>query len=127
MRATIDLDDPTDIEVMQAWSDLEDAGDGHVKGRVSSSGSGVHLKVHGCDEATVRRLRELHDDQKRQRFDRDSELKPEQILFSSKPTGQGASDWTDDLDHLLAVYERRAPKEVRNPGFEPGHGQGHGQ
>ena len=115
MRATIDLDDPTDIEIMQAWNDLEQVGDGRVKGRVSSSGSGVHLKVHGCEESTVRRLRRQHDDEKRVGFDEKSDLKPEQILFSSKPTGEGASDWTADLDHLLEIYQRRAPDEVRYP------------
>lgn len=116
MRATIDLDDPTDMEILKAWNRLADHGDGEVYGRVSSSGSGVHLKVHGCDEETVDELRLLcGDDEKRRRFDRSTDLKPKQILFSSKPGAEGAGDWTTDRDRVMSEYQRRAPATVRYP------------
>lgn len=116
MRTTIDLDDPSEMEVLQAWQRLHEVGDGIVYGRVSSSGKGVHLKVHGCEPEEVSDMRALvGDDPKRRQFDRDSDLKPPQILFSSKPTGEGASEWTTDKDKVLAEYRRRAPAEIRNP------------
>jgi len=115
MRATIDLDDPRPIDILKAWHRLADHGDGHVHGRVSSSGEGVHLKVHGCDEETVARLRRLcGDDRKRREFDAATDLKPKQILFASKPTGT-AGEWTDDLDRVLAEYRRRASVSTRYP------------
>lgn len=116
MRATIDLDDPTDMDVLKAWHRLADHGDGEVYGRVSSSGSGVHLKVHGCDEETVEYLRRVcGDDPKRIAFDEGTALKPKQILFSSKPDEEGAGDWTTDMERVLAEYRRRCPATTRYP------------
>jgi len=121
MRATIDLDDPTELAVERAWQRLKGHGEGTVYGRVSSSGEGVHLKVHGCDEDTVERLRAVcGDDQKRRDFDANSELKPKQILFSSKPDSEGASEWTTDIDRVLSEYRRRCPVETRLPGAKEG-------
>lgn len=115
MRATIDLDDPTDLDVLKAWNRMEQYGEGRVYGRVSSSGSGVHLKVHGCTEEEVEHLRAVcGDDEKRRAFDRDTSLKPKQILFSSKPKGE-AGEWTEDIDRVLAEYKRRAPVSTRFP------------
>lgn len=116
MRATIDLDDPSELAVIKAWNRLADHGDGQVYGRVSSSGSGVHLKVHGCEPDTVEELRLLcGDDQKRRDFDADTALKPKQILFSSKPGQEGAGEWTRDMDRVLSEYRRRCPVETRYP------------
>ena len=116
MRATVDLDDPTDMDILKAWNRLADHGDGEVYGRVSSSGEGVHLKVHGCDEDTVERLRRVcGDDVKRRDFDAGTDLKPKQILFSSKPAGGEAGEWTTDREAVLAAYRRRAPAAVRYP------------
>lgn len=121
MRATVDLDDPTELAVLKAWNRLERYGDGQVYGRVSSSGTGVHLKVHGCDEDTVERLRRLcGDDQKRRDFDANTELKPKQILFSSKPGQEGAGEWTRDIDRVLSEYRRRCPVTTRYPGLDTG-------
>jgi hypothetical protein len=114
MRATIDLDDPADLDIIKAWNRLADHGDGEVYGRVSSSGTGVHLKVHGCDEETVERLRRLcGDDVKRRDFDRRTERKPKQILFSSKPGQEGAGEWSTDIDRVVSEYRRRCPFSVR--------------
>jgi len=119
MRATIDLDDPREMEIVTAWNRLSKHGDGRVYGRVSSSGTGVHLKVHGCDEDTVTMLRRVcGDDAKRRKFDRQSDRKPEQILFSSKPGQEGAGEWTQDMDRLLSEYRRRCPDEIRLFGGE---------
>lgn len=119
MRATIDLDDPSELDIIRAWNTMLDHGDGRVFGRVSSSGTGVHLKVHGCDEDETEYLRLVcGDDAKRIAFDRDSHLKPKQILFSSKPTGDGASEWTTDQERVLGEYRRRCPVETRYPGVK---------
>lgn len=116
MRATIDLDDPSEMEVIKAWNRLSGHGDGTVYGRVSSSGTGVHLKVHGCDPETVQHLRAVcGDDQKRRDFDAGTDLKPKQILFSSKPTGDGAGEWSSDMDRVVSEYRRRCPVTTRYP------------
>jgi hypothetical protein len=114
MRATIDLDDPTELEIIKAWNRMENHGEGVVYGRVSSSGHGVHLKVHGCDEATVEQLRMIcGDDPKRRQFDAATDLKPKQILFSSKPATEGAGEWSTDIDRVVSEYRRRCPFSVR--------------
>lgn len=119
MRATIDLDDPSEVEILKAWNRLRNHGEGVVYGRVSSSGTGVHLKVHGCDEQTVRHLRLFcGDDTKRIQFDEETTLKPKQILFSSKPGREGAGEWTADREEVLSEYRRRCPVTTRYPGIE---------
>lgn len=116
MRATVDLDDPSEFDIIKAWNRMAKHGDGRVYGRVSSSGTGVHLKVHGCSEATVARLRLVcGDDTKRIQFDENSDLKPKQILFSSKPNGAVAGDWSQRMETVLADYRRRCPVGVRYP------------
>ena len=111
MRATIDLDNPAVGDVIEAWETLSEHGDGRVKGRTSSSGTGVHLKVHGCEPEIAEALRvACGDDAKRRRFDQESELKPKQILFSSKRGGRKqAGEWTDDREELIEEYGERAP------------------
>jgi len=121
MRATLDLDDPTELAVIKAWNGLEQHGDGQVFGRVSSSGSGVHLKVHGCDPDIVPELRRRYgDDAKRRDFDADTDLKPKQIMFSSKPDSEGAGEWTQDIDRVLSEYRRRCPVTTRYPDIDTG-------
>lgn len=110
MRATVDLDNPAVSDVIEAWDLLAEHGDGIVHGRVSSSGSGVHLKVHGCDPDTAEALRyAARDDSKRIGFDRKSHLKPKQILFSSKG-GREAGEWSTDGAEVIEEFERRAPE-----------------
>jgi len=116
MRVTIDLDDPAEIEILKSWNRLTNYGDGRVYGRISSSGEGIHLKVHGEDPENVELARMIAgDDPKRLRFDRDSRLKPKQILFSSKPNGDTAGEWTTDKERLIGRYRRQAPASVRYP------------
>lgn len=121
MRATVDLDDPTELAVIKAWNRLERYGDGQVFGRVSSSGSGVHLKVHGADPDNVDEARRLcGDDAKRRDFDANTTLKPKQIMFSSKPDSEGAGEWTEDIDRVLSEYRRRCPVTTRYPDIDTG-------
>jgi len=116
MRATLDLDDPAEIDVISAWNRLKNHGDGRVFGRISASGEGIHLKVHKCDPEQVREIRRrLGDDQKRRDMDAESELKPAQILFSSKPGDKSAGEWTTNLDKLITQYRRQCPPEIRYP------------
>jgi len=109
-RATVDLDTPAVQEVRDAWETLARHGDGVVWGRVSSSGKGVHLKVHGCDDDTAHRLRvACGDDLKRQSFDAGTILKPKQILFGVK-RGKHATEWTPDYNELIKTYSDTAPR-----------------
>lgn len=113
MRATIDLDDPTPADVIESWLKLSQYGEGRVYGRISSSGEGVHLKVHNCSprESLAARL-ECGDDLRRLEFDTTTDLKPKQILFSSKPASDGAGEWTTDLTAVIDAYRERCPPEV---------------
>ena len=114
MRATLDLDHPAVGDVLEAWETLSEHGDGRVYGRVSSSGTGVHLKVHGCDPDTAQALRYvLGDDADRRRFDRESDLKPRQILFSSKGPDREAGEWHREPEPVIEEFSRRAPAEYR--------------
>ena len=110
MRATIDLDHPSVPDVRRAWEILSEHGDGRVYARVSSSGTGVHLKVHGCEPAEAELLRAVcGDDATRRRFDQEAELKPPQILFSSKGDGREAGEWHRELAPVIEEYGERAP------------------
>lgn len=120
-RITLDLDDPTVFEVVRSWHRLDSFGRTEVEGRVSSSGNGVHLKVHGSRRPTdkidtIRRT--LGDDGKRVDIDRDpSEQSPRQVLFGSKPSaGQSAGEWTDDLRQLLR--QLHPPRHQQTCGFD---------
>lgn len=122
MRVTVDLDEPRLYEIRDAWRVLSEASDRfEPEGRVSSSGTGVHLKVHGFegsqqDTHPIRRL--AGDDPKRLEFDHKLSQKPKQILFGQKPKkGATAGEWRDSLEHLQADYRLRCPAEVRF-GFE---------
>lgn len=116
MRATVDLDDPTPADVAAAWATLSTYGDGDVFGRVSTSGQGVHLKVHQCDpaESLAARL-EAGDDLRRLDLDLGTELKPKQIMFSSKPATDGAGEWTRDMAAVVSAYRDRCPDEILYP------------
>jgi hypothetical protein len=116
MRATVDLDDPTLADVAEAWIRLTQYGEGIVFGRVSTSGQGVHLKVHGCDpgESVAARV-ECGDDLRRMEFDAKTRLKPTQIMFSSKPASDGAGEWSRDISEVMAAYRERCPDEVLFP------------
>lgn len=109
MRATIDLDHPGIHTLTQAWELLAGHGDGDVYGRVSSSGQGVHLKVHGCTAEKAERLRiACRDDIRRIKFDEQTSMKPKQILFDCK-NGKQAGKWLPDLEKVIEAYSQSAP------------------
>lgn len=120
MRATIDLDDPTPADVIESWTILTQYGEGRVYGRVSSSGQGVHLKVHQCDprESLAARV-EAGDDLRRLELDLGTDLKPKQIMFSDKPASDGAGEWTRDLSAVIENYRDRCPEEILTPPVGP--------
>jgi len=107
MRITIDLDSPSRLEILQAWHGLRDYGD--PVGRISSSGRGVHLKIHGFTGSWDECLRirsQLGDDPKRIEFDMYSVGKPRQILFQRKGTGT-VGEWIDAVEVLLQRYDNK--------------------
>jgi len=109
MRATVDLDNPSIEQVKESWEILANHGDGRVYGRLSSSDTGIHLKVHGCDPTKVRSIRiAAADDPKRLSYDSKTVAKPKQILFSDK-RGKSAGKWCDSLEEVLAEYRKLAP------------------
>jgi hypothetical protein len=109
MRATVDLDDPSVSQIRESWQILASHGDGKVFGRVSSSDTGIHLKVHGCDPEKVPSIRLASgDDRKRIHFDAKTSTKPQQILFSDK-RGKSAGEWCESLESVLDDYRRLAP------------------
>lgn len=105
MRITVDLDDPTRTDIWVAWSVLSCYG--VPQGRISSSGTGVHLKVHGFEgslEDTIPIRIVAGDDRRRIWYDLYYKEKPRQIMFTSKK-GRYSSEWVSDLAVLLYLYE----------------------
>lgn len=105
MRITVDLDGPTKADIWKAWYVLSFYG--NPEGRISSSGSGVHVKVHGFrgdleDTIPIRII--AGDDRKRIWFDLYYKGKPRQIMFTEKK-GRYSSEWVSDLGLLMYMYE----------------------
>jgi len=48
-------------------------------------------------------------------FDDATDLKPKQILFSSKPGAEGAGKWSRSLDRVVEEYRRRSDATTRYP------------
>jgi hypothetical protein len=94
---TLDLDDADPLDLFRAVSRLRGAGAYGVEARVSASGEGFHVRgwldADEADEGTVERLRlAAGDHPRRTRFDREHHIKPQQVLFASKPGGE-AGPW----------------------------------
>jgi hypothetical protein len=107
MRLTIDLDKPLKLEIVTAWKSLEKYG--QPEGRVSSSGTGVHLKVHGVDmthDETIPIRLAMGDDKFRAKHDTESKAKPRQMTFTRKG-GNVAGEWQNSLERVLQQYDRR--------------------
>lgn len=103
---TVDLDRPTVFQVVRSWHTLESFG-GTVRGRVSSSGEGVHLRADGCRTRGIaeRERRIAGDDAKRIDLDIERDYRPSQVLFDSKG-GKKAGSWVDDMESLLTEYQQ---------------------
>ena len=109
MRVTIDLDTPAVSDIVDSWDLLSQHGDGIVWGRVSSSGKGVHLEVHGVSKDKAPMLRSAAgDDKKRMWYDTVTHIKPKQILFDEK-NGRKAQQWTTSYEDVIKTYRQTAP------------------
>lgn len=101
-RVTLDLDDADPIDASRAYHGLMDAGAGDVEIRVSSSGEGFHVRAWfdrgELEDDGVERLRRLFgDDERRIELDRTHNIKPDQMLFTSKPNRDAsAGPWHTD-------------------------------
>lgn len=109
-RVTVDLDDARPFDVARAWYCLRDAGAHEIEARVSASGEGFHVRAwfdaDDVDGLDVERLRyAVGDHPRRVEMDRAHNVKPGQVLFTRKPSGEAgpwhADPW-DAADELLA-------------------------
>lgn len=107
MRITVDLDEPSALEVIKAYYNLAYlarlTGAEKPQIRISASGRGVHIKAHGfrlSDEDIEVIRRWLGDDEARIYFDRRRLLKPKQVLFTEK-NGRRACVWCGDVWDIM--------------------------
>lgn len=106
MRIVVDLDYPSVPEVVYAWTRIQRHGDGVPHGRVSSSGEGVHIKVHGYFGDDVNELRRrLGTDELAVLYDERGGPDPKQVAFSGKGDKK-AGEWTNELNELLAQLKQ---------------------
>lgn len=105
---TIDLDRPSRLDIIRVWYNLRHTHPRILKGRISSSGEGVHIvaamssPIEEQEALAIRRA--LGDDPNRIIFDEQRpESKPSQILFDSK-RGKHAGEWVYDLESLERKY-----------------------
>lgn len=106
--ATIDLDRPTRLDIIRVWYNLRHTRPRVLKGRISSSGEGVHIvaalssPVNEEELLSIRRA--LGDDPRRILYDETRpEAKPSQILFDTK-NGKHAGEWVYDIESLERKY-----------------------
>ncbi len=109
MRITIDLDNPDNLKIQMCYYNLWCITKINPLIRLSASGKGVHLKVHGVLEGEVvvndiRRM--LGDDSVRIKFDEERIAKPKQVLWTVKNSNK-AGVWTDDIDLVLSNISKR--------------------
>lgn len=109
MRITIDLDEPDNLKIQMCYYNLWYITKIKPQIRLSASGKGVHLKVHGVNEGElvvndIRRL--LGDDTIRVKFDEERIAKPKQVLWTIKG-GKRAGEWVDDVDLILTNISKR--------------------
>jgi len=113
MRLTIDLDYPTVFKITKTWLNVERVCT-DVKGRLSSSKEGVHIEGWGIetDDPRAIKLRRIYgDDPIRIELDISRYWRVSQVLYDEKD-GKQAGNWTDNVDHLVAEYERKNPDVV---------------
>lgn len=109
MRITIDLDKPDNLRIQVCYYNLWYITNIKPFIRLSASGKGVHLKVHGIKdgEIIVNEIRKiLGDDSVRVKFDEERIAKPRQVLWTVK-NGKKAGVWTDDIDLVLSNIGKR--------------------
>ena len=110
---TLDIDDATRFDVLRAFHGLRAAGCDDVEVRVSSGGSGVHVRgwvSDDVDPAGVEEMRLTHGDHARRTFmDRTHVLKPQQVCFSRKPDGD-AGEWYSDPEPAIRELVKRSER-----------------
>ena len=107
---TVDLDNPSTFEIVKSWHFLENFG--HVWGRVSSGGRGIHLKVLHDNMEKHNRLDVrlmAGDDSNRIRLDQIFNDKPDQILFTERDGGK-AGPWLDHMGSVIEQYQMNTGK-----------------
>lgn len=111
---TVDLDMPGRFSITQAWHRVRRNGTGRVEGRVSASGTGVHIRDTRILPAEVpenhRVRRHCGDDPKRTNEEAKRSIQRKQVLWDTKGN-QEAGPWVSSLDTLLKHYERNNPTE----------------
>lgn len=105
---TVDLDDPSVVEVLRAWKRVKYYSDSDkIHGRVSSSGSGVHIasSLETPEDIPVNERERLlcFDDEKRVKGDKYNDIKSNQVLFDSKG-GKDSGRWFNNLNDLVKEY-----------------------
>lgn len=110
---TVDLDEPTRLEIVMSWTrvDMYDP-EGTTEGRVSSNGRGVHIRSRHVLPAVVpineRKRRLCLDDPKRIDGDKSGSLSRPQVLWDKKGN-QHAGGWNKHIDGLVTEYQRAVP------------------
>ena len=106
MYVTVDLDNPTHDKIALAWERMSNFGP--VYGRLSKSGTGVHIKSQKTvpQDVPVRPLIRWYclDDEKRIRKDKRNTIDVNQVLWDTTD-GQKAGSWIESLAELLAEYQ----------------------
>lgn len=92
------------MEITRSWSYLNNIGE-DVKGRVSSSGYGIHLRAERASDTKLAEAerRIAGDDSKRIALDIERDYRPPQVLFDLKED-KHAGPWVESLDSLIRLY-----------------------
>ena len=102
---TVDLDEPSGLDILTCYYRLVRYGETHV--RLSSSGKGIHMrcKARGLTKQQILDLRSfVGDDRLRVFYDTEAENKPFGILFEVK-NGKESGEWTSDVYEAIDEYQ----------------------
>jgi len=109
---TVDLDNPQLGRIVKSWKRVsvlcDITGSGGPYGRVSSSGTGVHIRTHWYrpHEVEVRSVlrRMCLDDKNRIAGDMENEIETNQVLYDSKGATAHCGPWVRSLGDLIYQY-----------------------
>jgi hypothetical protein len=109
---TVDLDWPSRLEIIKSWHRVADMSDAGVEGRVSSSGTGVHIRTAETPvyptPIAERKRRHAGDDPTRIDGDVSNTLQSNQVLYDCKGESE-AREWVGDMEELLDRYVVAVP------------------
>lgn len=110
MRVTVDLDNPSQLQLLKTYFNMKQLGE--VEVCISSSGKGYHLIVSGLPLTFQKALelrRLLTDDNNRIWFDEyGHKNKPKQVLFTKK--GKRKIEWIDEKAILALPFNSKVPR-----------------